>query len=105
MQSSRSIACLLARFDTPRLKALLEERADGATLIVSLLNKLKDFTGERWEQEDDVTLVTLLRTADSAVVKNFLGGKMQVCSIWVCHRKTLPDGIMADILDCKFGEF
>jgi hypothetical protein len=44
MQSSRSIACLLARFDTPRLKALLEERADGATLIDSLLNKLKDFT-------------------------------------------------------------
>jgi hypothetical protein len=35
---------LLARFDTPRLKALLEERADGATLIDSLLNKLKDFT-------------------------------------------------------------
>ena len=58
MQSSRSIACLLARFDTPRLKALLEERADGATLIDSLLNRLKDFTGERWEQKELHVYVT-----------------------------------------------
>jgi hypothetical protein len=27
-----------------------------------LLNELRSFTGEGWEQEDDVTLVTLQRT-------------------------------------------
>ena len=29
--------------------------------------KLKDFTGLRWEQEDDVTIVTLERTNDAAI--------------------------------------
>jgi serine phosphatase RsbU (regulator of sigma subunit) len=49
-------------FDTPRLKALLEKHANGASLIEVLLDELKRFTGEEWEQEDDVTLVTLQRT-------------------------------------------
>ena len=48
-------------FDTPRLKALLEARANGASLIDLVLSELKHFTGEEWEQEDDVTLVTLQR--------------------------------------------
>ena len=52
-------------FDTPRLKALLEEHANGASLIEVLLGELKCFTGEGWEQEDDVTLLTLQRTAES----------------------------------------
>ncbi len=46
-------------FGFPRLKALLEEHSDGASLIAMLLDELKRFTGEGWEQEDDVTLVTL----------------------------------------------
>ena len=50
-------------FDTPRLKVLLEEHADGASLIDVLLGELTRFTGEGWEQEDDVTLVMLQRTA------------------------------------------
>jgi serine phosphatase RsbU (regulator of sigma subunit) len=49
-------------FDTPRLKTLLEKHANGASLIEVLLDELKRFTGEEWEQEDDVTLVTLQRT-------------------------------------------
>jgi len=48
-------------FDTPRLKAVLEQHTDGASLIDVLLNELRCFTGEGWEQEDDVTLVTLQR--------------------------------------------
>jgi hypothetical protein len=28
-----------------------------------LMDELYAFTGERWEQEDDITLVTLLRVA------------------------------------------
>jgi len=48
-------------FGFPRLKTLLETHADGASLIDVLLGELKHFTGEGWEQEDDVTLVTLQR--------------------------------------------
>lgn len=56
-------------FDLPRLKSLLEADAGGATLgadgaaglIGSLLRELRRFTGEGWEQEDDVTLVVLHR--------------------------------------------
>jgi len=55
-------------FDTPRLKALLEKHANGASLIEVLLDELKRFTGEEWEQEDDVTLVTLQRTPVSLTV-------------------------------------
>jgi len=49
-------------FDTSRLKATLEAHAAEASLIDVLLKALRRFTGEGWEQEDDVTLVTLRRT-------------------------------------------
>jgi len=48
-------------FDFPRLQTLLKEHADGASLIDFLLIELKSFTGEGWEQEDDMTLLTLQR--------------------------------------------
>jgi serine phosphatase RsbU (regulator of sigma subunit) len=48
-------------FGSPRLIKLLADRAEGAQLIESLLGELRRFTGEGWEQEDDVTLVTLER--------------------------------------------
>ncbi len=51
-------------FGFPRLKTLLAEHADGASLIDFLLGELKRFTGERWEQEDDMTLLTLQRMPD-----------------------------------------
>jgi serine phosphatase RsbU (regulator of sigma subunit) len=49
-------------FGFPRLKTALEAPGDGTPLIEVLLGKLKRFTGDGWEQEDDVTLVTLQRT-------------------------------------------
>ena len=52
-------------FGFPRLQKLLEVHADEASLIDVLLGELKRFTGDGWEQEDDVTLVTLHRTSDS----------------------------------------
>lgn len=64
----------------PRLQALLTEHMDGESLISHLLSELKDFTGDGWEQEDDVTLVTLQRTCESATMNEqqaslqFLGG-------------------------------
>jgi len=52
-------------FGLPRLKTLLEEDADGVSFIDFLLSELKGFTGEGWEQEDDVTLVGLHRASTS----------------------------------------
>ncbi len=49
-------------FGFPRLKALLANSSDPPSLIDGLLGKLEEFTGAGWEQEDDVTMVTLERT-------------------------------------------
>ena len=48
-------------FGFPRLMALLGGHADGTPPIVFLLGELTSFTGTEWEQEDDITLVALLR--------------------------------------------
>jgi serine phosphatase RsbU (regulator of sigma subunit) len=51
-------------FGTPRLRGLLRERSEGGRgLSATLLEELRRFTGEGWEQEDDITLVTLERSA------------------------------------------
>jgi serine phosphatase RsbU (regulator of sigma subunit) len=51
-------------FGFPRLQRMLEEHADGRPLIDVLRGELKSFTGEGWEQEDDVTLLTLQRMSE-----------------------------------------
>jgi serine phosphatase RsbU (regulator of sigma subunit)/predicted ester cyclase len=51
-------------FGTPRLRSLLSEHPmGGADLSATLLEELYSFTGEGWEQEDDITLLTLRRFA------------------------------------------
>jgi serine phosphatase RsbU (regulator of sigma subunit)/predicted ester cyclase len=51
-------------FGTPRLRSLLSERSiDGRGLSITLLEELYSFVGEGWEQEDDITLLTLKRSA------------------------------------------
>ena len=51
-------------FGTPRLRGLLSERSEGgASLSSTLMEELERFTGEGWEQEDDITLLTLERSA------------------------------------------
>ena len=52
-------------FSFPRLKTLLGAHDGGTPLIDLLLKELQSFTGEGWEQEDDVTLVTLQRAIPS----------------------------------------
>ena len=48
---------------TPRLRNLLSERhEDGIDLTAALIEELEYFTGESWEQEDDITLLTLERS-------------------------------------------
>jgi len=49
-------------FGFPRLQGLVgSQRSGGSSLISFLLSELRRFTGEGWEQEDDITLVTLDR--------------------------------------------
>src|SRR6266851_2483717 len=48
-------------FGFPRLQKLLEAHPDAPSLIGFLLGELQRFTGEGWEQEDDVTLLLLQR--------------------------------------------
>ncbi len=49
-------------FGFPRLQGLVgAQRSGGSSLISFLLSELRRFTGENWEQEDDITLVTLDR--------------------------------------------
>jgi predicted ester cyclase len=51
-------------FGTPRLRSLLAEYpADAEDLNALLLEELNRFTGDGWEQEDDITLMTLERSA------------------------------------------
>lgn len=49
-------------FSFPRLMELVGKHADDTTLIDFLLAELAAFTGPDWEQEDDVTMVTLQRS-------------------------------------------
>ena len=54
-------------FSFGRLQSLVGGHAGGASLIDHLLMELARFTGAGWEQEDDVTMVTLQRAAVSPV--------------------------------------
>jgi serine phosphatase RsbU (regulator of sigma subunit) len=48
-------------FGFPRLKKVVENSSGSEHLIDECLTELKEFVGSDWEQEDDITLVTLQR--------------------------------------------
>jgi serine phosphatase RsbU (regulator of sigma subunit) len=50
-------------FGFPRLRDLIAEHDDKRALGDFLLEDLYSFVGEGWEQEDDITLLTLRRSA------------------------------------------
>jgi serine phosphatase RsbU (regulator of sigma subunit) len=50
-------------FGSPRLHRLILEHDEGRSLGDVLLEELYSFTGEGWEQEDDITLLTLRSSA------------------------------------------
>jgi serine phosphatase RsbU (regulator of sigma subunit)/predicted ester cyclase len=52
-------------FGFPRLRGLVAEHDDAEerSLVEFLMEELYSFTGEGWEQEDDITLLTLRRSA------------------------------------------
>jgi serine phosphatase RsbU (regulator of sigma subunit) len=49
-------------FGFPRLRALISEHAEQGPLGEFLMDELYSFVGEGWEQEDDITLLTLRRS-------------------------------------------
>ncbi len=51
-------------FGFPRLRELIAEHGEESSLGDFLLEELYSFVGEGWEQEDDITLLTLRRSVD-----------------------------------------
>jgi serine phosphatase RsbU (regulator of sigma subunit) len=49
-------------FGIPRLEGFISAHPGGAPMIDFLLEELARFVGDSWEQEDDITLVTLQRS-------------------------------------------
>jgi serine phosphatase RsbU (regulator of sigma subunit) len=52
-------------FGFPRIEKFVGAHSEGERMIDSLLAELERFTGEGWEQEDDITLLTLQRFRSS----------------------------------------
>jgi serine phosphatase RsbU (regulator of sigma subunit)/predicted ester cyclase len=50
-------------FSFPRLRRLVAEHGEERMLVDFLMEELSSFTGEGWEQEDDITLLTLRSSA------------------------------------------
>ena len=50
-------------FGFPRLRALVADHDEERSLVNLLLEELNSFVGEGWDQEDDITLLTLRRSA------------------------------------------
>ena len=50
-------------FGFPRLRALIAEHAEEGSIGDFLMEELYSFVGEGWEQEDDITLLTLRRSS------------------------------------------
>ncbi len=53
-------------FGFPRLRALVADQDKEKSLGDILMEELYSFVGEGWEQEDDITFVTLRRTTPKA---------------------------------------
>lgn len=49
-------------FGFPRLRMLVAEHVEEGSLAHFLIDELRSFTGEGWEQENDITLVRLRRS-------------------------------------------
>jgi predicted ester cyclase len=53
-------------FGFARLRGLVAEHAEEGSLVDFLMEELYSFVGESWEQEDDITLLTLKRFSSSS---------------------------------------
>jgi len=63
-------------FGFPRLRqCVADQPLSGAALIHFLLSTLRDFVGPDWEQEDDITMMTLERTGPTASLSLHASGE------------------------------
>jgi serine phosphatase RsbU (regulator of sigma subunit)/anti-sigma regulatory factor (Ser/Thr protein kinase) len=67
-------------FGFERLKELIAYHPGGSGLIEFMLEKLAEFTGPEWEQEDDVTFVSLERIDESALASKPVDGDAEYAS-------------------------
>jgi anti-sigma regulatory factor (Ser/Thr protein kinase) len=65
-------------FGFPRLQKLIAGHEQGQSLNDFLLDQLAEFTGPGWEQEDDVTLVTLQHRAETEASPNGAAGEWRL---------------------------
>jgi serine phosphatase RsbU (regulator of sigma subunit)/anti-sigma regulatory factor (Ser/Thr protein kinase) len=56
-------------FGFPRVKGIAASQRGGQELIDELISQLHRFTGADWQQEDDITLVTVSRSAPAAAAR------------------------------------
>jgi serine phosphatase RsbU (regulator of sigma subunit)/anti-sigma regulatory factor (Ser/Thr protein kinase) len=76
-------------FGFPRLHQVMEHNPGGSSLIPLLLDELATFTGLGWEQEDDVTFVTLER--EKSLIPVAVESQMAAESDWqVLTKFSLP---------------
>jgi hypothetical protein len=73
-------------FGFPRLRRLVADHGKERSLGELLLEELYSFVGEGWEQEDDITLLTLRRLASSRKTsENPIRANFQECdSVFQC---------------------
>jgi serine phosphatase RsbU (regulator of sigma subunit)/anti-sigma regulatory factor (Ser/Thr protein kinase) len=60
-------------FGLERAKSIVKNHRDGLNLIEELMNGLRGFTGDLYEQEDDITLVTITRNVPEEIVNALPG--------------------------------
>ena len=65
-------------FGFPRLRTMACGLGSGAELIEHLRGALADFTGPGWEQEDDVTFVTLERSGGAGEQRSGRSGGVRI---------------------------
>ena len=53
-------------FGFPNLRVLIAEQGEKRLWVDSLLEKLRSFTGEGWEHEDDITTLLALRRSPAS---------------------------------------
>lgn len=65
-------------FGFPRVKGIVASKASGQEVIAELMRSLQRFTGTNWQQEDDITLVTVSRSTAPQAMRTL--GEFQVPS-------------------------
>lgn len=91
-----------AMFGFPRMRKLVGELGSGHELIDGLLESLHHFTGPSWEQEDDITLVTLARAAASGETERVLLEFEEPSAVG--NERRIMDRVAAVVGDLDLGQ-